>query len=490
MTVLGTITPDSPTVAITPGSQPVISFTVSVPAAFVYVGSDIQFSPSVPAGWTAIMDTTMTTSMAGIIVMDNYIVRYTITSTGTDTSGSFPLGLNYTINGLAAMYNDSFTSTSTETATIGVGAPPVPALDVVSDTGVLGDNITKNATPTITGTAEPNAVVKLYDTDGITELGSVTANGSGIWSITSTALSEGTHTLKVTQTALGSTSTLSAGLALTVDLTAPAAPSTPAMTAGTDTGASSADAITSNITPVFTGTGEIGATVTLYDTDGNTALGHATVNGSGKWSITSSTLAEGTHQVTVKQVDPAGNASAASTVKTVLIDTTAPVAPGAPALSTGSDSGVAGDLLTNVATPVVTGMAEGNAKVRLYDTDGTTLLGTTTADGTGKWSITSSTLGSGSHTLTVKQTDLAGNVSKASTGLTLEIDTSTPAAPGAPVLAAASDSGTAGDNRTNSTTPQFTGTGTSGDTVTLYDTDGTTVLGSAVVNGGKWSITS
>jgi hypothetical protein len=263
------------------------------------------------------------------------------------------------------------------------------------------------------------------------------------------------------------------------------------MTAGTDTGLSSSDAVTSNTAPVFKGTGEIGATVTLYDTNGSTALGHATVDGTGKWEIASSTLSQGLHQVTTRQVDAAGNASVASGTLAVEIDTTAPDAPDAPVLSASSDSGVAGDLLTNVATPVVTGMAEGNAKVSLYDTDGTTLLGSTVADGMGKWSITSSTLDSGSHTLTVKQTDLAGNISGASTGLMLEIDTSTPATPGAPVLAAASDSGTAGDNRTNIAAPQFTGTGAIGATVKLYDTDGSTVLGSAVVDGsGNWRITS
>uniref|UniRef100_UPI0025EDF065 Ig-like domain-containing protein n=1 Tax=uncultured Massilia sp. TaxID=169973 RepID=UPI0025EDF065 len=348
-----------------------------------------------------------------------------------------------------------------------------------------------STTPQFTGTGTSGDTVTLYDTDGTTVLGSAVVNG-GKWSITSSTLDDGAHTLTVKQANVaGTSSAASTAVTFTIDTSVPAAPSTPAMTAGTDTGLSSSDGVTSNTTPVFTGTGEIGATVTLYDTNGSTVLGNATVDGSGKWSITSSTLSQGMHQVTAKQVDAAGNASAAGGALFVEIDTTAPDAPDAPALSAGSDSGVAGDLLTNVATPVVTGMAEGNAKVRLYDTDGTTLLGTTTADGTGKWSITSSTLSSGSHTLTVKQTDLAGNVSKASTGLTLEIDTSTPAAPGAPVLAAASDSGAAGDDRTNVSTPQFTGTGTSGDTVKLYDTDGTTVLGSAVVDGGgKWSITS
>ena len=64
-----------------------------------------------------------------------------------------------------------------------------------------------------------------------------------------------------------------------------------------------------------------------------------------------------------------------------------------------------------------------------------------------------------------------------------------PAAPSAPVLAAASDSGTKGDRITNIATPLITGTGVAGDTITLLD--GATSVGSAVVTAaGTWSITA
>ena len=85
----------------------------------------------------------------------------------------------------------------------------------------------------------------------------------------------------------------SAGLVVTID-TAAAAPSAPDLTAATDSGTSSTDNITNDTTPTFTGSGaEAGATVTLYDTNGTTVLGTATADGSGNWSITSSTLRHG-----------------------------------------------------------------------------------------------------------------------------------------------------------------------------------------------------
>ncbi|WGG53071.1 DUF4214 domain-containing protein [Rugamonas sp. DEMB1] len=80
-----------------------------------------------------------------------------------------------------------------------------------------------------------------------------------------------------------------------------------------------------------------------------------------------------------------------------------------------------GDGTTNFAAPLITGSASANATVKLYDSDGATVLGTATADGAGNWSITSSTLALGAHTLTARQTDLAGNVSAAGEALALTI---------------------------------------------------------------------
>jgi len=112
---------------------------------------------------------------------------------------------------------------------------------------------------------------------------------------------------------------------------------------------------------------------------------------------------------------------------TVVIDSSAG-APSAPDLQTASDSGSSNtDNITNLTTPTVSGSgAEAGATVTLFDTNGTTVLGTGVANGSGLWSITSSALGSGTHTLTAKQTDLAGNTGTASTGLAVIVDTTAP----------------------------------------------------------------
>src|SRR4029079_1388018 len=130
----------------------------------------------------------------------------------------------------------------------------------------------------------------------------------------------------------------SSALSVTIDTTV-AAPSAPDLIAGSDSGTSSTDNITNNTTPTLTGSSaEVGATVTLYDTNGSTVLGTAVADGSGNWSITSATLSEGSHSLTAKQTDLAGNVSVASSALSVTIDTTV-AAPSAPDLIAGSDSG-------------------------------------------------------------------------------------------------------------------------------------------------------
>ena len=80
------------------------------------------------------------------------------------------------------------------------------------------------------------------------------------------------------------------------------------------------------------------------------------------------------------------------------------------------------------------GGAEVVATVTMSASDGTTVLGTAVADGSGNWSITSSALLDGVHNLTAKQTDIAGNISLASAALSVTIDTTSPAAPSVPDL--------------------------------------------------------
>jgi VCBS repeat-containing protein len=112
-----------------------------------------------------------------------------------------------------------------------------------------------------------------------------------------------------------------------------------------------------------------------------------------------------------------------------VIDATPPAKPPAPDLTDASDSGVSHtDNITNVAASTFTGTVEPGTTVRLYDSDGTTVIGTTLADAsTGAYTVTSSALSQGTHHLTVTATDASNNTSVHSDALDVTIDTTAPA---------------------------------------------------------------
>ena len=179
----------------------------------------------------------------------------------------------------------------------------------------MGDGITNDNTLTLTGSAEANATVKVYD--GVTLLGSATANGAGAWSFTTAALANGAHSLTATATDVaGNTSAASAALNVTIDTSAPV---TPAIASYSTDSGTVGDGITNDNTLTLTGSAEANATVKVYD--GVTLLGSATADGSGNWSYTTAALTNGAHSLTATATDVAGNTSAASSALSVTIDT-------------------------------------------------------------------------------------------------------------------------------------------------------------------------
>ena len=118
-----------------------------------------------------------------------------------------------------------------------------------------------------------------------------------------------------------------------------------------------------------------------------------------------------TFSLTAMVTDALGNTSAASNAVTGKIDTTTP---NTPVITTTTSS-------TKNTKPSITGTAEANSTITLYD--GVTVLGTTTASATGAWTFTpSSDLIQGKHTIVAIATDTAGNVSGGSLSIILTID--------------------------------------------------------------------
>ncbi|PQO91927.1 hypothetical protein C5614_25415 [Massilia phosphatilytica] len=159
-----------------------------------------------------------------------------------------------------------------------------------------------------------------------------------------------------------------------------------------------------------------------------------------------------------------------SSADVVTADTTAPSAPTL-AVTKNANGYAAG------SNPAVTGVAEANATVKVYTTDNT-LVGSTTADASGVWSLTTTaTFADGTgYKIFATATDAAGNTSAASSTATFNIDAHAPVAP------------TATFNQ-NGNQGTFNGTGEAGTTIYLTRVGDFIDIATATVGGdGKWSV--
>jgi hypothetical protein len=388
---------------------------------------------------------------------------------------------SFTAKAMDAAGNTGVASAALAVAVTTTSSTPPSAPTIASfstDSGVVGDGITNDNTLTLTGKAAANSTVKVFD--GAKQVGTATAGSDGSWSAITSVLNDAKHALtaKVTD-ASGQTSAASAALTVTIDTSAPGAPTI------AESSSSAAFAKTASLTAgstnaiTLTGAAEANSTIDIFD--GGKQIGTSTAGANGVWTYTTGTLASGNHSFTAKAVDVAGNMGAASAALTVNVPTTSapPAAPNIASFS--NDSGVAGDHITNDNTLTLSGTAVANATVTMFD--GTKQIGTAIADKGGAWTYTTAALADGSHTLTATDTDASGHASSASSALSVTVDTH---APTAPTLGVFSSDG----NAVSGTTPvdDFLLKGTAEANSTVHVFDGGKQIGTATTNGsGAWN---
>ena len=297
------------------------------------------------------------------------------------------------------------------TVEIDTTGPPTPVIvSFEEDTGALGDGVTADATPTLRGTAEANTTVRIFD--GTTLLG--VAQSDGEWAFTTAELAEGDHTFTVIAVDVaGNQSAASAPLTLTIGgpviaITTPIS--------GDDLVNAEEAGSGLEISGVTTGV-EDGQTVTLM-IGGVTATAPVT---SGLWSVSLSPaevagLAQGAQTITA-DVSSAAGVPAAQASAAIVIDT---VAPGTTITQFTNDTGTIGDGITADSTPTLSGSTEASASVEIFD--GSTSLGSVTADAAGNWSFTTPALSAGAHAFTAVATDAAGNTGAPSPVFDLTIE--------------------------------------------------------------------
>ncbi|MGN7161776.1 Ig-like domain-containing protein, partial [Sphingomonas sp. SAFR-052] len=372
--------------------------------------------------------------------------------------------------------NASATKKTYVTVDTVAAVPVVAGLSAKSDSGTIGDNITKSNRPALTGSAEAGATVTLYADD--VAIGSTKAASNGVWSITlSEPLSDGTHAFSAAITDLaGNASERSSAVNVTVDTVASTA-GQPVLVETSDSG-KVGDGITNDYTPTLSGVAEAGNSVTVRIDGKDVAT--VVADSTGQWEYTpTALLSVGQHRVVAVARDAAGNIGKASSVLALTIEKQV-TALAAPALTAESDTGKLGDGITSDASPTLAGVVDAGATVTIT-LDGRQ-VGTVTADSaTGAWSYKLATpLDDGAHLVSVRA---GGAVVEQ---LALTIDTIDPSKPGKVMIDAASDTGIIGDGRTTTAAPLLRGTAEANGTVQLY-IDNRKVATVAADATGAWS---
>jgi hypothetical protein len=194
--------------------------------------------------------------------------------------------------------------------------PATPVITTITDNvgsvqGAIADGgTTDDTTPTISGTAEPNAYISIFITlpDGSLQIEGgidLKANASGNWSYTPSPLANGNYEFKAVATdAAGNSSSHSATRRLTIvssGVTPPVTPGVLAITgvmdnAGSAQGDVPHNGLTDDATLEIKGTAAAGAVVEIRD--GSTLLGNIVASANGTWSYTTRPLADGLHRLT------------------------------------------------------------------------------------------------------------------------------------------------------------------------------------------------
>ncbi len=284
-------------------------------------------------------------------------------------------------------------------------------------------SLSKNRTPTFSGSASENSKVVVHLYEGTTEVENVSTTASGgSWSTgaLSPPLAAGDHTYTAVakeESLLGNPEGESSTVTFTVDTTSPvvtlAQPTSPSK----------------NRTPSFSGTGSASTEVVIHIYEGAKAEGteasRATAAGTeGAWTSgdASPPLAAGEHTFTAvaTQASPLGNPEGKSAPVTFTVDTNPPTVtltqPTSP---------------SNNRKPTFSGKASEGSKVVVHVFEGPTEVGSasTTASG-GLWSTgaLSPELPPGDHTYTAvaKEESLLGNPEGESTVVSFTVDTDPP----------------------------------------------------------------
>ncbi len=379
-----------PATALTEGTHVVTareqgSTTSATPVSFIVdtiaPGSPVIVSPA-PNALTGVLPTLSGTAEPGARVevkVDGVAVCVTLANSSGEWSCVPPAPLSMGAHQVVATATDVAGNVSQPSApvpfTVDRTPPPSPSI-----TGPAHGSSSDDTTPRFEGSAEPGSTVRV-SVDGVVVCVAV-ADSAGAFSCEAmTALPRGMHQVTATATdPAGNVSPSSPVISFTVIAMTPPAP--------VITGPSSS-VVLSDATPTISGTALPGSAVVVRE--GEVVICRAVADSSGAWSCDASMLSDGVHSLTASASDE-GVESSRSAPHQVSIDTTPPVVLPEPENKTPNTT--------------VTWSSEPNTTYEC-SVDGGAFVSCTNP-------LNLNGLPPGEHTVVVRGTDEAGNVTETS----------------------------------------------------------------------------
>jgi autotransporter-associated beta strand protein len=256
----------------------------------------------------------------------------------------------------------------------------------------------------VVGTPSGNVVFR----EGSTTLGTAALDRSGRATLTTFALSPGTHTVTAE---FGGDSTLTASTSAPLTQTINQALTTTAVSASPNPSVSGQPVIfTATISALSPASGTPTGTVTFKD--GLTTLGVGTLDASGHATLTTSALATGSHAIATIYSGDANFIAASSVPVTQTINPAAATV----TVTSSTNRSTFGQPVTFTAVVRVVPPGDRSPSGSVTFQDGTTTLGTVSLDSAGTATFTAATLSGGNHAITAVysgDTDFAPSTSPA-----------------------------------------------------------------------------
>jgi hypothetical protein len=452
-----TNTQTSTSAILTQSVKQTTATALTTTAASVVAGTSVTFTATIASGVTATGSVIFNdggTAIGNGTVNGSGVATFTTT---TLAAGSHTITAQYQGDG------NSLTSTS---AAVTEKVQAVTSTIVVSssDPSSAGASVKFTATVTATGTNGSTGALSGTVTflDGTTTLGTGTLNGSGVATFSTTALALGAHSITASYAATtffaGSVSPV---LTQTVNL----ATSTTMLASSANPSIVNA-AVTFTVTVLGTGATPTG-TVTFKE--GTATLGTSALNATtGTATLTLSTLSVGSHSIIATYSgDPSNvvssSAAMAQVVNKATTGTTLTATPNP------SSQGV----FVQFAAVVTSNGTAATGTVSFME--GTTVLGTSTLNGSGVATFSTNALTMGQHTVVAVYAGDAANGTSSSASLQQNVLPATGVG-----LSANLNPGVAGAAITFTATVTGQGTVPTG---TITFRDGSTVIGTSALNG-------